>query len=106
MSRRIRVPFFEVCVVVFVASLAALAGCEQGAEGDRCNPDLVGSDECNGGLTCVTPTSCVISVCCPASPPYTDPQCACFAHPEGCACNVDAAYDTGAPVDASLEATQ
>jgi hypothetical protein len=79
---------------------AALLGCEQGSEGDRCNPDLVNSSECNAGLSCVTPSSCVIAVCCPSSPPYSDPQCECFAHPEGCACSVDAAYDAGAPVDA------
>ena len=80
---------------------ASLLACEQGSEGDRCNPGRAanGSDECNSGLSCVTPTSCVISVCCPAAPPYSDPQCACFANPEGCACNVDAAYDAGLPVE-------
>jgi hypothetical protein len=81
---------------------AALLGCEQGAEGDRCNPDLVDTTECNSGMSCVTPSSCVVSVCCPAAPPYSDPQCECFAHPEGCACNVDAAYDTGASADAGV----
>lgn len=89
-------------------SLALLAsgtvlGCEQGSEGDRCNPDLVNTTECNSGLSCVTPSSCVISVCCPSAPPYSDPQCECFAHPEGCACNVDAAYDTGAAADAGVD---
>lgn len=79
---------------------SGLLACEQGAEGDRCNPDLSYSSECSSGLSCVTPSSCVISVCCPSAPPYTDPQCQCFVHPEGCACNVDAGYDSGAPADA------
>ena len=81
---------------------AGALGCDQGAEGDRCNPDLVNTTECNSGLSCVTPPSCVISVCCPSKPPYSDPQCECFANPNGAACkgscNVDAGYDTGAPV--------
>jgi len=81
---------------------AALAmGCEQGAQGDRCNPDLVDTTECNSGLNCVTPPSCVVSVCCPPQGPYTDPNCECFANPQGAACtgscSVDAAYD-GMPV--------
>jgi hypothetical protein len=88
-------------LAVGLLALRALAGCEQGAEGDRCNPDLVGSDECNSGLTCVTPSSCVISVCCPSAPPYADPQCECFERPQGCACSVDAAYDAGVSSDAS-----
>ncbi len=84
-------------------SLGALA-CEQGSQGDRCNPDLVDSTECGSGLSCVTPPTCVVSVCCPTSPPYSDPQCECIANPKACAssmsggCNVDASYDTGAPV--------
>jgi hypothetical protein len=82
---------------------ASLLACEQGAEGDRCNPDLVNTSECNSGLSCVTPSSCVVSVCCPSTPPYADPQCECFAHPEGCACNVDAAYDTGVSADAGVD---
>jgi hypothetical protein len=80
--------------LAFPASGVVL-GCEQGTEGDRCNPDLVDTTECNSGLRCVTPSSCVVSVCCPVAPPYSDPQCECFAHPERCACDVDAAYDAG-----------
>jgi hypothetical protein len=89
------------------ALTAASAGCEQGAEGDRCNIDLVDSDECNSGLACVVPSSCVIAVCCPSSPPYSDPQCECFANPHGVACkascNVDASYDAGTAPDASSD---
>jgi hypothetical protein len=91
-------------ILLGAASLPGLLlGCEQGAEGDRCNPDLVDTSECGSGLSCVTPSTCVISVCCPSTPPYSNPQCACIAHPESCApydtggCNVDAAYD-GTPV--------
>jgi hypothetical protein len=98
-------------VVLAAAMSAGGFGCEQGAEGDRCNIDLVDSDECNSGLTCVVPSSCVIAVWCPTSPPYSDPQCECFANPNGSACrnscSVDAAYDTGsapAPPDAGKDA--
>ncbi len=82
------------CAALFVIALPA---CEQGEEGDRCNPDLVDSTECNSGLTCQQPASCVITVCCPAAPPYSDPQCACFAHPgPGCPCyEADGGYDAG-----------
>ncbi len=100
MHKRCQLGWLAIGTGLLVAS--SLLGCEQGAEGDRCNPDLVGSDECNGGLICVTPSSCVISVCCPSAPPYSDPQCECFVHPQGCVCSVDAAYDAGAVPDASL----
>jgi len=84
------------------AALFALPGCQQGNEGDRCNAalDSVGSDECNSGLTCQQPASCVITVCCPSAPPYSDPQCACFAHPgPGCPCyEADGGYDAGLSV--------
>jgi hypothetical protein len=109
MPRKLAFPMW--LAVAFATSAAGLLGCEQGAEGDRCNPDLAFTTECNSGLSCVVPSSCVIAVCCPSSPPYSDPQCECFAHPAGCACSVDAAYDTGAPspdastADAGKDAT-
>ena len=102
--------FGDRCRWAFLAAALSVGGigCEQGAEGDRCNIDLVGSDECNSGLTCVVPSSCVIAVCCPSSPPYSDPQCECFANPQGAACkmscNVDASYDAGTAPDASADA--
>jgi hypothetical protein len=99
-------------LLAMVVPLAwSVAACEQGSEGNRCNPDLVDTSECNSGLSCVTPPSCVVSVCCPSQPPYTDPQCECFADPRGAACggscSVDAAYDTGAAPsgDAGKDAT-
>jgi len=94
--------WFALATALVAVTAGMLAACEQGSEGDRCNPDLVNTTECNSGLACVTPSSCVISVCCPSAPPYSDPQCECFAHPEGCACSVDAAYDTGVAADAGV----
>lgn len=56
------------------AALAALvagaaievSACSQGAEGDRCNPDLAaGESECNGGLRCGVPPLCPEAYCCP-----------------------------------------
>jgi hypothetical protein len=103
----------------FVLTLVALAtlgipACQQGGQGDRCNPDRTQTnaatspnggayddDECNSGLSCQVPPTCVIAVCCPNSPPYTDPNCACLANPVGgCACTVasatpDAGEDAG-----------
>lgn len=59
--------FVLVNVLLLLVSLALFAvGCHQAAEGDRCNPDLIpSSDECNSGLTCQTPSTCVESYCCP-----------------------------------------
>jgi hypothetical protein len=51
------------------------AGCDGGREGDRCNPDL-SHDDCNDGLTCVQPATCVENHCCPADPrTSSDPYC-------------------------------
>ena len=48
-----------------VIGLAAAAlGCQQGAEGDYCNPDL-SHNECNSGLSCQQPALCPESYCCP-----------------------------------------
>jgi len=53
--------------LLFLVILALFgAGCHQGSEGDRCNPDLIPSqDECNSGLTCQVPSTCVEAYCCP-----------------------------------------
>jgi hypothetical protein len=59
-------------------------GCNQGAEGDRCNPDLTQSspaptyneDECGSGLTCQQPANCPENYCCPTPPATsTNPNC-------------------------------
>ena len=41
-------------------------GCDGGREGDRCNPNLSHND-CDDGLACVQPATCVESYCCPSS---------------------------------------
>jgi hypothetical protein len=96
--------------LMLIAALGVYA-CEQGEQGDRCNPDLIQSggatpqyneDECHSGLACTVPPTCVIAVCCPKEPPYSDPNCACLANPGAvCACSVpslleDAGEDGGA----------
>ena len=43
---------------------AAALGCQQGEEGDYCNPDL-SHNECNQGLSCQQPALCPESYCCP-----------------------------------------
>jgi hypothetical protein len=57
-----------------IGSLALSFGCKGGAEGDRCNPNLISTsspvyneDECNTGLTCQTPSApaCPEAYCCP-----------------------------------------
>jgi hypothetical protein len=53
--------------LVLAAILGCLTGCDGGREGDRCNPDLSHND-CNDGLTCVQPSTCVENYCCPADP--------------------------------------
>ena len=106
-------------MIRFIAlALAALtlAACQQGAQGDRCNPNLIqpggavpqyNEDECNSGLTCQVPPTCAIAVCCPTHPPYSDPNCECLANPSAaCACTVPGALDAGSddatsPADAA-----
>jgi hypothetical protein len=59
--------FVLVNALLLVVSLALFAvGCHEGNEGDRCNPDLIPSQsECNSGLTCQVPSTCVEAYCCP-----------------------------------------
>jgi len=109
-----------------VFAMVGFSACEQGAQGDRCNPDLIqaggstpqyNEDECNSGLACQVPPTCAIAVCCPTHPPYSDPNCACLANPSaGCACTVPGTLDAGsddggsdggttdAPSDAPIDA--
>jgi hypothetical protein len=60
--------------------LASTHGCNQGREGDRCNPSLaMGEDECGSGLSCTQPTDCPENYCCPSGPsmnPFCQPGCA------------------------------
>jgi len=51
-------------VVLLIGFGIVALGCQGGAEGDRCNPDLSHND-CNAGLTCQQPLPCVENYCCP-----------------------------------------
>ena len=76
-------------LVLMAIALASTGGCDQGGEGDRCNPFL-SHDECGDGLVCSGPSTnyplpgtCVENYCCPTNPtkssiPYcngTDTTC-------------------------------
>jgi hypothetical protein len=75
----------------------ASTGCDGGREGDRCNPDLSHND-CNDGLTCIVPSTCVENYCCPTpASASTNPYC------NGMACPMAAASTSGP--DASADAT-
>ena len=55
-------------LAVALVSIALLGnGCAGGGEGDRCNPNL-SHNECDNGLTCVQPSTCAESYCCPSDP--------------------------------------
>jgi hypothetical protein len=54
--------------------LVGVFGCNNGLEGDRCNPDL-SHNPCNAGLTCTQPVNCPENYCCPASGPYSSTFC-------------------------------
>jgi hypothetical protein len=60
--------------LVAIAGTYALFGCNNGVEGDRCNPDL-SHNPCNAGLTCTQPVNCPENYCCPASGPYSSTFC-------------------------------
>src|ERR1700684_3231426 len=65
---------FESFTGAALVASAALAGCDGGSEGDRCNPDL-SHDECNSGLVCSQPDFCPENYCCPTKGPYSSPYC-------------------------------
>ena len=73
-----------------------LPACDEGNEGDRCNPDL-SHDECNSGLVCSGPgtsqaLACVENYCCPVpASASTNPYC----NGQGCPAPVDDAGATG-----------
>jgi hypothetical protein len=63
-------------IALVLASVAlAFAACDQGNEGDRCNPSL-SNDECGGNpLSCQQPAECPEYYCCPTSGTSTNPYC-------------------------------
>ena len=90
--------------VIFTAALftATTNGCNQGAEGDRCNPDLVtmnptpmyNEDECGTGLSCQQPSFCPENYCCPVDGGASaNPNCQAGCNggaASGCAAGVEA----------------
>jgi hypothetical protein len=95
-------------LAVAIGLAAAVLGCAQGAEGDRCNPDL-SHNECNAGLTCQNPDLCPENYCCPdpvtpESSPFCQTGCAggaqaiCLAEPTNdaaCTFNAEHPFDGG-----------
>jgi hypothetical protein len=79
------------------AAILALTGCDQGKEGDRCNPDL-SHNECNSGLTCQQPSTCAENYCCP-----TPASGSSNAYCNGAGCPEVDAGEVDAGVDASPE---
>jgi hypothetical protein len=94
-------------LVALSGALLGLAGCNQGAEGGRCNPDL-SHNECNSGLTCQQPAQCPENYCCPATGASSDPNCQPGCTPGGvaglCATDPSASACVDAGADASLDA--
>jgi hypothetical protein len=82
------------------ALLVGTNGCNQAAEGDRCNPDLAaGEGDCGSGLTCTIPPLCPEAYCCPISGESDNPFCQ-----PGCAGGQASICDAGGDADcASLE---
>ncbi len=77
--------------------LFATNGCNQGAEGDRCNPDLAaGESDCDDGLTCTIPPLCPEAYCCPNDGTTTSPFCM-----TGCAGGQASICDAGGDADCS-----
>lgn len=57
-----------------LATVTGATACNQGSEGDRCNPSL-SHDECNDGLVCSQPVDCPENYCCPANGESSNPNC-------------------------------
>jgi hypothetical protein len=108
-----RTTVFAKCLSGLAASLVlAVLACNQGSEGDRCNPITAanGHDECGSGLQCTTPTNCPESYCCPSdgksSNPFCQPGCNGGAASACAAGDVDACAPAEAGADAPAEAQE
>jgi hypothetical protein len=76
-----------------LVAVMAATGCDQGKEGDRCNPDL-SHDECNSGLTCQQPATCAENYCCPTpASSSSNPYC----NGAGCPAAADDGGDDASP---------
>jgi hypothetical protein len=84
-------------LIVLVSATALATGCNQGAEGDRCNPAL-SHDECGSGLQCTQPVDCPENYCCPASGTSSNPYCQ-----PGCAGGQASACAAGGDADCPTE---
>jgi hypothetical protein len=82
--------------LALIVSSLLVGGCDEGNEGDRCNPDL-SHDECNSGLVCSGPgtsqaLACVENYCCPVpASDSTNPYC----NGQGCPAPVQTDEDAG-----------
>jgi hypothetical protein len=82
-------------VLAAAALLLTVNACNQGAEGDRCNPDLaMGESDCGGSLTCKQPVNCPESYCCPTEGAITSAFCQ-----PGCAGGQASICDAGGDAD-------
>ena len=105
--------FARVAIGLTALALGVVAvACEQGAEGDRCNPDL-SHNECNAGLVCTQPENCPESYSCPANGSSADPFCQpgcngglaaiCEVTPDAAACQPDAGTDDAGSADGGTD---
>jgi hypothetical protein len=64
-------------VLTLIAALLLFhEACNQGREGDRCNPDLAtGETDCGAGLSCQIPPDCPEAYCCPKNGSSENPFC-------------------------------
>lgn len=67
-------------IAATAALLVLIPACDGGREGDRCNPNLSHTD-CNDGLSCITPSTCVETYCCPSDPTKSTSQ---YCNGSGC----------------------
>jgi hypothetical protein len=86
------------------AAMLLTAACDEGNEGDRCNP-LESHNDCNGSLVCTQPQFCAENYCCPANVTpsdnaYCQPGCA-----GGAASICAAVMDASAPACAFATCT-
>ena len=81
----------RVFALVAVAAFSLVVACDGGREGDRCITELSHND-CNSGLICTIPSTCVEAYCCPPDPSTSsNPYC------NGMGCPPAATVDAGEP---------